>query len=232
MISSFGKMLFLGLILTSMVSSRPAGAVDLINTQSLTGAIGSPWMVNGSDSIAQSFTTTATGYVVSQVDLRLFRASGDSGSYSVDIYAATGSGSALLPTGSSLFNVGSGTLSGGSNPIPVSAATDGSDVADVSFSGLNFSLSSTPTDYFIVVSYTGSYSLNWATITSASPTFNGNSTYTAYAIGGPFANNGDNDPTLLKVVAGTSVPEPSTWAMAGLAVAGLVTTARRQRNRG
>lgn len=229
MTSHIGKLVFLGLILTSMIKSRSAEAVDLINTPSLLGSYGSASSSDPTTQYAQSFTTTASGYVVNQVDLRLFRNSGEGGTYSVSIYSSTGSGNSLVPD-TLVASVATGLdMVNSAHPVPVSGAGDGSDVSSVSFTGLNFSLNSSPTDYFILVSYSGSYSVSWAAVTASSPTFNGNNTYTAQVSSGTPSNFGDSDPLLLKVTAGTTVPEPSTWAMAGLALAGLAASARRSR---
>jgi len=230
MSSSFGKVLVIGLILTGMMKARTAGAIDLIDTPTLLGPYGSSYPVNPNEPAGQSFTTTSSGYVLNEVSLRLFRNVGDSGTYSVSIYTASGSGVSMLP-GSLVTNIVTNQdMVSGANAVPVSVNGDGSDVSSISFTGLNISLNSTPTDYFVIVSYSGSYYLSWAAVATISPpTFNGNSTYGFLTVQGTPTNIGDNDPALLKVVAGTNVPEPSTWALGALAVAGLAASARRRR---
>ena len=228
MSSSFGKVLVLGLILTGMMKARVAQAVDLIDTPSLLGAYSTPVMIDPTGPAAQSFTTTSSGYVLNQLDLWLYRASGDNGTYSVSIFTAVGSGGSMLP-GSSVASLATNLdVISSARPVPVSVNGDGSDVSPISFTGLNLPLSSTPTNYFVLVSYSGSYSIGWATVSASSPTFNGNNTYTVGPVSGAPTNFGDSDPTLLKITAGTTVPEPSTWAMAVLAVAGLAASARRR----
>lgn len=210
-----------------------ARAVDFINTLNLNGTFtsGGNNTPTAGDMMAQSFTTTASDYIVREIDLTLFRGSGESGAYSVYIYSSTGSGDTLVPDTLAVTIFAGQSFSSGTYPIPETSTLNGSDVAPIEIKGLNIILNPS-TAYFVVAGFdTGSFGLNWAandwTATSPNPsTFIGDPSYFALydSSTSSWNNLGRDQPSAVRVV-----PEPSTWAFGMLAAAVIAATSRRRR---
>lgn len=208
-----------------------ARAVDLIDTLNL----GSGFLTGGnntsvnSEMLAQSFATTSADFRVTEIDLTLFRASGDAGTYSLYIYDANYGSTGPVPSSVVETIFTNQSFNSGTYSIPETATTDGSDVTPITITGLNIVLPSNI--YFVVAKYdSGSFSLNWAANnwTSGGTSFFGDPSYNSLYDSNlsKWTDSIADFPSALKVVA---VPEPSTWALGALATFSLAATTKRCR---
>ncbi len=172
---------------------------------------------SGDAKAAQSFQTTATSYTISEVDLSLKRAPGGSGNFSVAIYSMDGSSN----PDSRLFWVAQNA-----SQSSLLSSTGFTTVAFTNTSGTPWTLAPS-TDYYIVVQDVTSSAIYWQYWDTASPGLTPtsyNNLYTSSAWSGA-----DSTLPFMMIVTATAVPEPSTWALAGIGCAGLAAASRRRR---
>ena len=194
-------------------------------------------VVSNTQSIAQAFTTTATDFVLTGVQLRLYNMNGTTGGYELQLWDATGSsGSPGVQTGAALYNGLAQNLT--ASPPPIGSL--------LSVTGLNRTLAANTT-YYLVVAGTSLSSvvlpgpplpgpplpgfslpgnLAWSTTTSSTA-----------GVSGVFAKpsttwSSQSGYGMMKIEAGpgsaASVPDVGhTPAALGVILAGLVTLRRR-----
>ena len=98
-------------------------------------------VVSNTQSIAQAFRTTATDFVLTGVQLRLYNMNGTTGGYELQLWDATGSsGSPGVQTGAALYNGLAQNLT--ASPPPIGSL--------LSVTGLNRTLAANTTYYLVV----------------------------------------------------------------------------------
>lgn len=208
----------LGLVLGLAGSGQ---AADLYNTLPATNR-GDDFINAGTPNLrlAQSFSTTANDYILSSVTLSMFMGVLNSpGTFGVELYGFNTNDSkpTTLVTGGSIY-------SGNSSILSTSAT-------DVVFSGLNITLVPS-TQYYIVINANLNHALFWqyAKYPSGSGS-TGYSTqyYTSSSDSGSSWSSSTLSTTYPYIMKITAVPEPSTWALAGLAT-GVIGFIARHRN--
>ncbi|MEI7923501.1 MAG: PEP-CTERM sorting domain-containing protein [Planctomycetota bacterium] len=197
-----------------LASSHMAKAVDLVNL--LGSSDDGVNAVNNSNWIANSFTTTATEYMITDVVLRLSNPSSlATGDFQVAIYTATGA--AGRP----------GTLV---STISTNSATSlASSASDFAISGLTTTLEASKKYFLVLKGLTLDNNISWsfantatgigATTSSFSSSTNSGTSWAATQLGMP---------DTYKVTATAAVPEPSTYALGALASGALVLAGRRK----
>jgi hypothetical protein len=173
---------------------------------------------------AQSFSTTSSGFILSEVALRLWNQNGTSGNFEIQVWDALGT------SGRPGAQVGAAVYTGLAQDL---GNTEGS---LLTVSGLNFTLVPDINYYLVVAGTTladipddefpSPGTLYWdATNDQTSP---------AYDTGDSGANwNGPFTQNLYMKVTATSaaVPEPGTWAAASLLVGGAALMRWRKRKK-
>ena len=191
-----------------------AQSADLINTINAAGDNDSTLYANGW--FAQSFSTTVLENVVQEVTLRISSTTdAPTGNYSVSIYnydTATNKPSTLV---SSIY---SGSGSGLTTAY-----------ADVTFSGLNVTLASSTKYFLALVNESLSTDLYWSYTAATNPPSSGfaGTYYASRAISTDswLSATVDGQPQKLKIVASSTVPEPSTYLLtviSSITVIGLI----------
>ena len=199
-------LLMLTVAITCCGSTSRAGVVlfDNLSAGQPTGYFG----VTNSQWVAQAFSTTATGYVLDEVSLRLWNQNGTTGNFEIQVWDALGT------SGSPGAQVGSAIYTGQAASLGVSSGSL------LTIAGLSVALGANTTYNLVArgTTLTGAGFLAWdATdvITSNSyDTINGSEW------SGPFTQN-----LYMKVSA---VPEPSTAIMIGAALAAWVIRRHRR----
>jgi len=193
----------------NLAQTSDAGSVDVSNTQ---------W-------VSQSFTTTTAGSTLTGVSLRLFNNSGTTGTFALQIWNSEGTG------GRPGAQVGSSFYSG----LAQNLSSSGPGLLEVT--GLNVTLAANRTYYIIArgesltdVDLGGDLfpgSLAWSATASSGgtgfPAAKWASINSGASWNGPFTGYNYG----MRIVA---VPEPSTWALAGLS-SGVLAWAVRRRSR-
>ena len=220
---------FAGALAFGLAAQQGQAAVIFDN---LSGTSNGTMVVSNTQSIAQAFTTTATDFVLTGVQLRLYNMNGTTGGYELQLWDATGaSGSPGVQTGAALYTGLAQNLT----------ATSGS---LLSVTGLNRTLAANTT-YYLVVAGT-----NLSSVALPGPAIPGipafsvpgslawSTTTTSTAGGGgmfskPGATwSGMSGYGMMKIEAGpgsaASVPDAGhTPAALGVILAGLATLRRR-----
>ena len=169
---------------------------------------------------AQAFTTTATGYTLTDVALLLSNSTATTGTFDLSIYDSTGTDSS---PGAKVADVRTG----------INVATFGETPTIYDVSGLSIPLSPS-TQYYLAVTATnligtGTYGIEWSyTLDTTGTGFP--SAYSYSNDGGATWNNPPDftNPSMMRIQAETTaVPEPSTYALLGISLA-VVGYARRR----
>lgn len=194
-------------------SASRAGVVlfDNLSAGSPNGDFG----VTNSQWVAQAFSTTATGYVLDEVSLRLWNQNGTTGNFEIQVWDALG------PSGRPGAQVGSAIYTG-------QAASLGDSTSLLTIPGLSVALGAN-TPYYLVTRGT--------TLTEVGPGFRPSPGYLAWNATDVIASNsydtgngsswsGPYTQNLYMKV--TAVPEPSTEIMIGAALAAWVIRRHRR----
>ncbi len=204
----------LPLFVALALSGAPARAAIILFDNLAAGSPNGSYGVSNTQWSAQSFSTTTSGFVLSEVALRLWNLNGTSGNFEIQVWDALGiSGRPGAQVGAALYTGLAQDL----------GSTYGS---LLTVSGLNFTLVP-DTTYYLVAAGTGLADipddpfppspgqLYWdATDVVTSPTYDTGDSGANW--NGPFTQN-----LYLKVTAASAaVPEPGTWATAALLVGG------------
>lgn len=214
----------LPLLLALALSGAPArAAIILFDNLSSTDPNGS-FGVSNTQWTAQSFSTTSSGFILSEVALRLWNQNGTSGNFEIQVWDALGT------SGGPGVQVGAAVYTGLAQDL---GNTEGS---LLTVSGLNFTLVP-DIDYYLVVAGTSLAdipdfffpspgTLYWdATNDLTSPAYDTGDSGAGW--NGPFAQN-----LYMKVTAtSTAIPEPGTWAAASLLVGGAALMRWRKRKK-
>lgn len=230
---SLGRTLaFAGALAFGLATQQGQAAVIFDN---LSATSNGTMVVSNTQSIAQAFRTTATDFVLTGVQLRLYNMNGTTGGYELQLWDATGSsGSPGVQTGAALYTGLAQNLT--ASPPPIGSL--------LSVTGLNRTLAANTT-YYLVVAGTSLSSvvlpgpvipgipslslpgnLAWSTTTSSTA-----------GVSGVFAKpsttwSSQSGYGMMKIEAGpggaTSVPDVGdTPAALGVILAGLATLRRR-----
>jgi hypothetical protein len=223
---------FAGALAFGLAAQQGQAAVIFDNLSASAGLYGYGSMgVSNTQSSAQGFSTTATDFVLTGVQLRLYNMSGTTGGYELQLWDATGSsGSPGVQIGAALYNGLAQNLT--ASPPPIGSL--------LSVTGLNRTLAANTT-YYLVVAGTSLTSvalpglaipglslqgtLAWSTVASSpaggAGSFAKSSTWVSLSGYG-----------MMKIEAGpggaASVPDAGrTPAALGVVLAGLATLRRR-----
>jgi hypothetical protein len=203
----------LPLLVALALSGAPARAAIILFDNLPAGSPNGSFGVSNTQWSAQSFSTTTSGFILSEVALRLWNQNGTSGNFEIQVWDALGT------SGRPGAQVGAAVYTGLAQDL---GNTEGS---LLTVSGLNFTLVP-DTTYYLVAAGTsladipGRFGtqpgqLYWdATDVLTSPTYDTGDSGANW--NGPFTQN-----LYLKVTAASAaVPEPGTWATAALLVGG------------
>lgn len=193
-------------------SLKAATIFDSITPAKQAGQTQSPATVQGFGAmVAQSFSTTATGYVLDSIELEIYKQVGATDVYSVWIYNSSGG----VPT-TPVLTVANNEQQSALSDTPSSKT----------FSGINTVLAPN-TDYFVVVGGAATEDMYWDYWDTASPSGTGLPSTSITFDGTSWTGTSQGYPQMMTITA--SVPEPSTWAFAALSGSTLAYLARRRK---
>ncbi len=221
---------FAGALAFGLAAQQGQAAVIFDNLSASAGLYGyGSMVVSNTQSIAQAFHTTATDFILTGVQLRLYNMSGTTGGYELQLWDATGSsGSPGVQIGAALYNGLAQNLT--ASPPPIGSL--------LSVTGLNRTLAANTTYYLVVagtslttVGLPPFFSLpgNLAWSTEASSPAGGAGLFAKSSTWVSMSGYG-----MMKIEAGpgsaASVPDAGhTPAALGVILAGLATLRRRLR---
>ena len=214
----------LTLAIALALSAAPARA-ELIFNNLAAGSPNGSFGVSNSGWVAQSFSTTSSGFILSEVALRLWNAGGTSGNFELQVWNALGT------AGAPGSQVGGAIYTGLAESL-------GNTSSLLTVSGLNVTLVP-DTAYYLVAAgasladFPGPFGpipgqLDWdATDVVTSPAYDTGDSGGNWS--GPFSQN-----LYLKVTAASAaVPEPGTWAAMAILTGGAAFAGwRRRRQQG
>ncbi len=206
----------LGLMVALATCTSSFGA-DLINTLGATTNLFGIGMNNFR--VAQSFQTTAIDVIVTDVTIKIFT-DATSGQFRINIFDATGAGNR---PGAQVANIFSGTVAN----LPASGAYQ-------NFNLTNLNVVLNPNQRYYIVADAGPLNdvekfIYWQYTTSPPPGSGGaTSVFWQSLDGSTWRDEFVGEPQLMRVVA---VPEPGTYALAGLCVVTLAAIGRRRSKR-
>jgi len=211
----------LPLLIALVVSAAPAQAAIIFNNL----AAGSPngsWGVSNSQWSAQSFSTTSSGFILSEVALRLWNQNGTSGNFELQVWDALGaSGRPGAQVGSAIYTGLAENLGSEEGSLLTVSGLNVTLVPDTTYYmvAAGTSLADIPDDDFPMPG-----TLYWdATDVLTSPAYDTSNSGVDW--NGPYSQN-----LYLKVTAASAaVPEPGTWAAAALLVGGAAFARWRKR---
>jgi len=213
MIGFVRHFVFLVTVVLALSVSTPqsqAVDIDLLDTITPATSTGDNVIAVGERN-AQSFMTTGTGSTISQVDLSLKKAPGAAGQYSVSIYS--------MNSVSSEPDTRLSYVAQNQNQSALSTT-----YGTVSFTGLSIALDPSK-NYYIVLEDVTLAAMDWQYWDTTSSGISPPTYWMAYSSG--WISTASTDyPAMMKVMA-TTVPEPSAWAMAALAIGALGARWRR-----
>jgi len=213
MIGFVRHFVFLVTVVLALSVSTPqsqAVDIDLLDTITPATSTGDNVIAVGERN-AQSFMTTGTGSTISQVDLSLKKAPGAAGQYSVSIYS--------MNSVSSEPDTRLSYVAKNQNQSALSTT-----YGTVSFTGLSIALDPSK-NYYIVLEDVTLAAMDWQYWDTTSSGISPPTYWMAYSSG--WISTASTDyPAMMKVMA-TTVPEPSAWAMAALAIGALGARWRR-----
>lgn len=212
------------LLVALALSGAPARAAIILFDNLPAGSPNGSYGVRNTQWSAQSFSTTTSGFILSEVALRLWNQNGTSGNFEIQVWDALGT------SGRPGAQVGAAVYTGLAQDL---GNTEGS---LLTVSGLNFTLVP-DTTYYLVAAGTGLADipgpfgnrpgqLYWdATDVLTSPAYD--TVDSGATWDGPYTQN-----LYMKVTAASAaVPEPGTWATAALLVGGAALLRWRQRKK-
>jgi len=198
------------LALSVSTSQSQAVDIDLLDTITPATSTGDNVIAVGERN-AQSFMTTGTGSTISQVELSLKKAPGAAGQYSVSIYS--------MNSVSSEPDTRLSYVAQNQNQSALSTT-----YGTVSFTGLSIALDPSK-NYYIVLEDVTLAAMDWQYWDTTSSGISPPTYWMGYSSG--WISTASTDyPAMMKVIAST-VPEPSAWAMAALAIVALGARVRR-----
>lgn len=211
-------------LLIALALSAVSARAEIIFNNLAAGSPNGSFMVSNSQWSAQSFSTTSSGFILSEVALQLWNANGTSGNFELQVWDALGA------SGRPGAQVGSAIYTGLAENL-------GSEYGSLlTVSGLNVTLLPDTAYYLVaagasladVPNRRGSDpgELYWdATDVFTSPVYDTNNGGGDW--NGPYSQN-----LYLKVTAASAaVPEPGTWAAAALLVGGAAFARWRKRKK-
>ncbi len=213
----------LPLLVALALSGAPARAELILFDNLSAGSPNGSFGVSNTQWTAQSFSTTSSGFILSEVALRLWNQNGTSGNFEIQVWDALGT------SGRPGAQVGAAVYTGLAQDL---GNAEGSLLA---VSGLNFTLAPDTAYYLMALGtgladvpgyYTTPGTLYWdATNQQSSPAYstsNGGASWN-----GPFAQN-----LYMKVTATAApIPEPGTWVTAALLGGGAALIRWRKRKK-
>jgi hypothetical protein len=204
-------------LMVALATCTSSIGADLINTLGATTNLFGTGINNFR--AAQSFNTTATDFIVTDVTLRMFT-DATSGQFRISIYDATGAGNRPGAQVASLFSG------------PVANLPAGGVYQNFNLTNLNVVLN--PNQRYYIVGDAGPLNsetafVYWQYTTSPPPGSGGaTSVFWQSLDGSTWRDEFVGEPQLMRVVA---VPEPGTYALAGLCVLTLGVIGRRRSKR-
>lgn len=200
----------------AVFSVSPAIAGDLIDNMNYATPNGNDDAYSNSFS-AMRFKTTATEYIVNQVQANLLKKiDGTTGSFYFNIYEHD-------PINNKPSSLAFGQIYTGN----IADLPDGGVRTPITASGLNVTLSP-DTYYWLAVNSNQVQGFGWSAYNSGSPTALGFPSFWNFTSNAG-ASWGSSDSSYTTIFSVSAVPEPTTWAMGGIAMLTFGVIARKRR---